>query len=152
MTHAPDLPLVVSFQKYEPSPSSRDTIVSTNYFSDNIEVTWKQVSDPNYKFENTDFKKDLRKTADCITYAKQNLMEFTGETNLRSAKTHLEHYNQRRDFYTIYPQKSTFNVILYSKIDSLLPFNEPSIQSLEKLPKNNPFYPNCTIYLDKPTE
>lgn len=146
MTHAPDLPLVVAFQKYEISAENRDSITSTNYFNDDVKVTWEQISDPNYKFNDIDFKV-LKRSNDYISFVKKGLLEYAGETNLRYMQTPIEGYNSRKDYYTVTPQNSTFRVILYS--DSLPPFNEPAIQSLEKLPKTNPFYPNCTAYPNK---
>lgn len=143
MTHAPDLPLVTVFQKYELSSNNRDSIISTNYFNDEIKVTWEQVSNPNYTFNNINFK-TLKRSKDYIAFKRKKLLEYTGTTNLRYTRTPIEGYNSRKDFYTVTPESSVFRVILYS--DSLSLFREPAVQSLEKLPKGNPFYPNCTAY------
>jgi hypothetical protein len=150
MTHAHDDPLSVTLEKYVPSPTSRDTIYC-HFYNAPESVTWEQISDKDYVFNELNFKEKTEYRNQYITLAKQNLMEYTGPTNFIEASFFKEKYDLRKDIYAISPQDSKFEVF-FSKTETSEPYVYPSIQVLVKLPLVNNFYPNGTIYISDKKE
>ncbi len=145
MTHAHDDPLSVTLEKYVPSPTSRDTILC-RFYNAPESITWEQVSDKDYVFDDLDLRKETQYRNQYITLARQSLMEYTGPTNFIEASFLRDKYDLRKDIYTISPQDSKFEVF-FSKTETSPPYTYPSVQVLVKLPLVNKFYPNGTAYL-----
>lgn len=148
MTHAHDDPLSVTLEKYVPSPSSRDTIYC-RFHNAPESITWEQISDEHYTFDNLDFKTDVQDRNQFITLAKQSLMEYTGPTNFREASLYADQFKLRQDFYTVRPRESRFLVSFFEEDENSPPNPFNAIQVLVKLPIKNKFFPNPTAYKDK---
>ena len=144
MSHAPDVTLAATLEKYEVSPNSRDTIFC--YFHKVPEsIGWEEVSDEKYKFEELELKSYNDYKDVCITLARQDLMEYTGLTNFRKATHFTEKYTLRKDFYTVTPKESRFLVSFYEDENAEgNPYE--AVQILLKMPLQNKFYPSLNSY------
>lgn len=144
MTHAHEMPLRVMLQKFEMSSSSRDTIYCIDY-AYTKSIAWSDVTDPKNKLEEIDFKA-LKPSSSRLAYVRDSLMLFRGESGLKTTSTKSKEYKFRKDFHEITPQSTIFRPVFYKDENTTEPYNYPVVQVLQKLPKNNIFYPKQSAY------